>query len=95
MVEDRNRVKIVKSAPPLECLNETYETKKTNSKKKITINKKYRSKNTQEMAIIFNSYSILSQFRKDILHAYEMAPVINFTIFSYYSLYLSIFPFYL
>lgn len=58
--KDRNRVKIVKSAPPLECLNETYETKKTNSKKKITINKKYVSKNTQEMAIIFNSYSILS-----------------------------------
>lgn len=50
----------MKSAPPLECLNETYATKKRNSKKKITINKKYVSKNTQEMAIIFNSYSILS-----------------------------------
>lgn len=59
-MEDGNRVKIVKSTPPLECLNETYETKKTNNKRKIKINQKHLSKNTQEMAIIFNSYSILS-----------------------------------
>lgn len=94
-MKDENRVKIVKSTPSLECLNETYETKKTNTKKKIKINQKHFSKNTQEMAIIFNSYSILSSFRKDILHTYEMALVINFTIFSHYSLYLSIFEFYL